>query len=89
MGDSDQNRQYRSILSFDTSSLPDNAVIYYANIRIKKQALTGVDPDATDNGFVVDIRKPFFGTSIRLEALDFQAAASVYAGILRILPLPG
>ncbi|MCQ3939261.1 MAG: hypothetical protein DPW18_19790, partial [Chloroflexi bacterium] len=37
LGDDAANRQYRTILHFDTSALPDNAVITSAVLKIRKQ----------------------------------------------------
>jgi hypothetical protein len=75
LGDDAANKQYRAILSFDTSSLPDNAVITRATLQIKKQGLAGTNPFNVLGGLRVDVKKPFFGTSVGLEAGDFQAAA--------------
>jgi hypothetical protein len=76
LGDDAADRQYRSILSFNTASLPDNAVITSIVIKIKKQGLVGIDPFTTHQGLLVDIRKPHFGTALGLAASDFQASAS-------------
>jgi hypothetical protein len=75
LGDDASDRQYRSILSFNTASLPDNAVITSIVLKIKKQGLVGTDPFTTHQGLKVDIRKPYFGTEIGLAASDFQATA--------------
>ncbi|MBI5933757.1 MAG: metallophosphoesterase [Chloroflexi bacterium] len=75
LGDDAYDRQYRAILSFDTSSLPDNAVITKVTLRIKKQGQAGADPFATLGALRVDIRKPYFGGSAGLAAGDFQAAS--------------
>jgi hypothetical protein len=76
LGDDASDRQYRSILSFNTASLPDNAVITSIVLKIKKQGLVGTDPFTTHQGLLVDIRKPYFGTALGLAASDFQALAS-------------
>lgn len=76
VGDDAANKQYRSILSFDTSGLPDNAVITKVKLKILKQGLVGTDPFTTHGPLRVDIRKLFFGAAGGLEAGDFQAAAS-------------
>jgi len=76
LGDDASDRQYRSILSFNTSSLPDNAVITSIVIKIKKQGLVGINPFTTHQGLLVDIRKPYFGPALGLAASDFQALAS-------------
>jgi len=76
LGDDAQDRQYRSILSFDTSSLPNNAVITGVTLKIMKQGLTGSNPFTTHQGLLVDIRMPYFGTTLSLAAHDFQAIAN-------------
>ena len=75
LGDNAQNKQYRAILSFDTSSLPDTAVITKATLKIKKSSVVGTDPFTTHGSLVADIRNGYFGTSA-LEITDFQATAS-------------
>jgi len=77
LGDDASDRQYRSILSFNTASLPDNAVITSVVLKIKKQGLVGTNPFTTHQGLKADIRKPYFGTALGLAASDFQALASI------------
>ncbi|MBI5933761.1 MAG: DNRLRE domain-containing protein [Chloroflexi bacterium] len=76
VGDNAQDKQYRSVLSFDTSSIPDNAVIISVRLKIRRQGLTGTDPFTTHGALVVDIRSGAFGNNNSLQAGDFQAAAS-------------
>ena len=76
VGDNGLDRQYCSLLSFNTTSLPDNAVITSVVLKIKKQGLIGTNPFTTHQGLKVDIRKPFFGVTVALLAGDFQAVAS-------------
>lgn len=77
IGDDSKKRQYRSILSFDTSALPNTAVVTYAKIKLKLESFVGPTNIFTTFGKVrVDIRKPYFGTGVGLESVDFQAAAS-------------
>ncbi|MFZ5880106.1 MAG: S-layer homology domain-containing protein [Chloroflexota bacterium] len=79
LGDAANDRQYRALLHFDTASLPNNAVITRAVLKIKKQGLTGGNPFNTLGTLWVDIRKPFFGPAATLETSDFEAAASLEA----------
>jgi hypothetical protein len=76
LGDDNSDRQYRAILSFNTSALPDNAIIKKITLKIRQQGYVGTDPFTTHGGLKVDIRKPNFGTSLYLLASDFQAAAN-------------
>ena len=78
LGDDSANRQYRSILSFDTSSLPDDAVIKSATLKIDAQGFVGTYPFSTLGGLYVDVRKPFFGATASLRITDFQATPSAY-----------
>jgi predicted outer membrane repeat protein len=76
LGDDAANKQYRAILFFNTSSLPDNAVMLRVILRVKKNSVIGSgDPLSIFQGFMVDIKKGTFGTPA-LELGDFNAAAS-------------
>jgi len=90
LGDDTQDRQYRAILSFDTSGLHDNAVITKVTLRIKKQGLVGTNPFTTHNNILVDIRKGAFGNNNTLQLTDFQDAASKSAaGTIQNTPASG
>lgn len=75
LGDDIANRQYRAILHFNTSYLPDTAIITKATLKIKRQGLVGMDPFTTLGGLRVDMSQPYFGTTIGLVLNDFQAVA--------------
>jgi predicted outer membrane repeat protein len=75
LGDSAAKKQYRSILSFDTSILPDKAQILRVVLRIKKSGLTGSDPFLSMGDIHVDAEKGYFGSEATLQNADFQAAA--------------
>jgi hypothetical protein len=76
LGDDNLKRQYRALLSFNTSGLPDDAVITKVTLKVKKQGITGGgNPVTTFQGFMVDIKNGTFGASA-LQIGDFQAAAS-------------
>jgi hypothetical protein len=93
VGDDAQDKQYRSFLSFNTSSLPDNAVITKIQLKIRHNGFAGTNmftPIKTHNNLVVDIRKPYFGATPPLLVSDFQAAASRnVVGVLTSAPTPG
>lgn len=79
LGDDAANRQYRAILSFDTSLLPDNAVVQAVALTLRKSgALTGSNPFTTMGNLLVDIRKGSF-SSRALTVTDFQATPSAVA----------
>jgi hypothetical protein len=76
LGDNAEDRQFRTILDFITSALPDNAVMISATLEIKKISTTGTDPFTTHQNILVDINNGPFGVSA-LRDTDFQAAASM------------
>ncbi|MBI5933758.1 MAG: DNRLRE domain-containing protein [Chloroflexi bacterium] len=81
LGDDAAKKQYRSILSFNTAPLPDTAVITKITLKLKKQSVTGGgNPITTFQGFVVDIKKGFFGSASSLASNDFQASAPKTVG---------
>lgn len=76
VGDDAANKQYMSVLSFDTSALPDNAVITKVTLKFKYAGKTGTLPFDTHGKLYADIRKGAFGTSALLQPGDFNAFAS-------------
>jgi CSLREA domain-containing protein len=76
LGDDAADKQFRSILHFNTSTLPDNAVITKVTLKIKKKAVVGTDPFTTHQYIKVDIRSGGFSNNTALQLTDFQAAAS-------------
>jgi surface protein len=78
VGDDKTDRQYRTILSFGTAGIPDNAVITKVILKVRKAGVVGTNPMKTHNGLVVDIKKFKFYTLPALQINDFQAKASKY-----------
>jgi hypothetical protein len=80
VGDDAQDRQYRAILHFPTTHLPDNAVIVSAYLMLKKYDTTGTDPFTTHQNMLVDIKSGPYGTNFLwfngLQVQDFEAPAS-------------
>ncbi len=76
LGDSSKKYQYKSILSFDTSSLPDNATITAATLRLQRGTLSGASPFTTHGSLLADIRNGAFNNNAALETADFQAPAT-------------
>jgi len=76
VGDDASNRQYRSVLFFNTASLPDNARIVSVTLKIKKAGVTGSDPISTHGALLADLCKGLFGTTASLQAANFQARSS-------------
>ncbi|MCG8455994.1 MAG: hypothetical protein MI919_06905, partial [Holophagales bacterium] len=79
IGDNKKDRQFRSILSFDTSPLPEGAVIDRVTVRVLRGRLVGQNPIPTHGPFLVDVKSGGFSGSTSLETSDFQATADVVA----------
>jgi hypothetical protein len=83
IGDASGDRQYRSILSFDTSVLPDDAILLSARLRLRRGGLLGTDPFTILGACRVDVAGVPFGAGAALAASDFQAPATAPgAGVL-------
>ncbi len=76
VGDTNQDRQQKGVVSFDTSSIPDGATIQSATVRLRRGSLTGTNPFSTHGSCLADIVTGAFGGSTTLAAGDFQAAAT-------------
>jgi probable HAF family extracellular repeat protein len=73
-GDDAAGRQYRAILSFDTSGIPAGAQIVAATLQLRQAGLAGAGAFKTLGALRVDLCAPSFGAAT-LEKGDFQAAA--------------
>lgn len=78
-GDNNQDRQYKGILSFDTSSIPDTATVQAVTLRVRRGTVTGTSPFSTHGSLSVDVRNGGFNGNVALESADFQAAATATA----------
>jgi hypothetical protein len=76
LGDNVANQQFRAILSFDTPTLPDGAVITRVTLRFKYLGVTGVNPFTTHGNLFVDICKGAFQGNPDLESSDFTTFCS-------------
>jgi len=93
VGDNAQDKQYKSILSFDTSSLPDNAEIKNIQLKFKVQGFIGGNPFIPTKklgNLLVDISQFYFGTGPELEVIDFESVSSMdKVGVLKSMPNAG
>ncbi len=88
LGDDATKKQYRGILSFNASSIPDNATITGVILKVKKSAIIGGgNPVSIFQGFIADIKNGFFGTSSALQATDFQAIDTASYGPFVVIPV--
>lgn len=73
VGDNASNRQYRAILSFDTSPLPQNASITSVSLAFRHAGVKGTSPFKTHGKLFVDMRKGAFSLKPALQKSDFNA----------------
>jgi hypothetical protein len=72
-----QDRQYKTVVSFDTSSIPDGATIVSVTLRLLRGSLTGTNPFTTHGTCWVDVQNGSgFSGSTTLQNGDWQAAAT-------------
>ena len=76
-GDHRNDRQYKTVVSFDTSSIPNGATIVSATLRLRRGRLTGTNPFTTHGTCWVDVHSGGLGGSTTLANGDFEAAATV------------
>jgi uncharacterized delta-60 repeat protein len=77
VGDDAKDRQYRSILSFDTTTIPDNVTVASAQLRIRKQGIVGTDPTGTHGNLFLEIRNGTFSNTVALNVEDFAVTANI------------
>jgi hypothetical protein len=76
VGDTSTDQQVKGIVSFDTSGLPDNAVIVSAKLVLYRSGVLGASPFDTHNAAKVDVKTGSFNNFALLEPADFQALAT-------------
>ncbi len=76
VGDDASDRQWRSILHFDTGGLPDGAVVTGVTLRVKRQSIVGGNPFDTHGYLTVDQKTGAYHEDPVLEKLDFHAVGS-------------
>ena len=75
-GDDKKDKQYKALVSFDTSSLPAGATIVSATLRMRRGNVTGTNPFTTHGTCWVDVETGGFAGSTTLANGDFEAAAT-------------
>jgi choice-of-anchor B domain-containing protein len=80
LGDDKSDRQYKSVVSFDTSAIPDGATIVSVTIRLRRGTVSGTNPFTTHGTAWVDVQSGGLSGSTTLQASDFQAAPAVLRG---------
>lgn len=88
IGDNAQDKQYKSIVSFNTDSLPENAFITTVQLKINIQGFAGGNmftPNKPLGNLLVDITQPCFGSNANLAINDFQATPQNDVGTLDLV----
>ncbi len=76
-GDNRRDRQYKGIVSFDTSSIPDGATVLSATLRLRRGTVNGSNPFNTHGACWVDVHSGGLGGSTALANGDFEAVGDV------------
>ncbi|HSK76995.1 MAG TPA: M14 family zinc carboxypeptidase, partial [Thermoanaerobaculia bacterium] len=76
VGDATSDRQYKSVVSFDTSSIPDGATILSATLRLRRGTSSGTNPFTTHGTCRADVQTGGLSGSTALQAGDFEATAT-------------
>jgi hypothetical protein len=76
VGDDSLNKQYKSIVSFDTAPLPNKAIVLSVQLKVKRRTIVGSDPFGTLGTLQSEICKNGFSSDDTLQPDDFSAPAS-------------
>jgi hypothetical protein len=77
VGDDASRRQYKAVVSFDTSAIPDGATIVSVKLRLLRGMVSGAGPFASMGTCWVDVQPGSgWSGSTLLQTSDFQAAAT-------------
>ncbi len=76
IGDTAAKLQYRTLVSFNTASIPDGATIISADLKLKRGTVTNGNPFTNMGTCYADIKTGSFNGNQALEINDFQAAAT-------------
>lgn len=77
IGDALGDKQYKSIVSFDTSGIPANAVIQSAHLELTRGQQVGLDPYTVLGNAQVDLAAIGFGGDPALANGDFESPADL------------
>jgi hypothetical protein len=77
---------YKTITSFNTSALPDNANIVGARLVLMRLKTSGANPMETIGSGTVDVVTGHFGAAATLDSEDFEAPATTTAVATMTIP---
>jgi hypothetical protein len=75
-GDDNKDKQYKAVVSFDTSAIPDGATILSATLRLLRGTVSGTNPFTTHGTCWVDVQTGGLSGSTALQTGDFQSTAT-------------
>lgn len=89
IGRGSDGKYNRTVLSFDTSALPDGATVTGATLSVTYRSASG-DPwsSPAGNTLVIDARNGCLGSACTIEAADWAAAATA-ASVAQLQPFSG
>jgi hypothetical protein len=76
VGDSSSGQQIKGLVSFDTSMLPDDAVVVSARLILYRSYVLGTNPFTTHGACRVDVKTGAFANNLALEPADYQSSAT-------------
>jgi len=79
VGDQINDGQVKAVVSFDTSSIPDDATILAASLRLRRTSIQGANAFETLGRMLVDVQTGSFSGNPAAEPGDFEAGATVTA----------
>jgi len=82
------NESFRTILSFDTSFIPDDARIISTTLELTRTTVNGQNPFDWAGDCLIDIASPYFGSEPNLVVEDWDAGAGAVA-VASFLEDPG
>ncbi|HIJ67028.1 MAG TPA: hypothetical protein HPP51_01920 [Planctomycetes bacterium] len=73
------NESYRTVLSFDTSFIPDDARVISATLELTRTSVNNLNPFDWAGDCLIDITSPYFGSDPNLTPEDWGAPAAAVA----------
>ena len=81
VGDDLQDRHYSAVLSFNTSGLPDGAIVSSVKLRVRSAGVAGSNPVNNRPGLVADVCTPTPGKTGRSPGVELRAGANCHDNV--------